>query len=541
MDSIDSKGDYANPPRRSTRQAHKNVVFGADVRARSALKRKRAVEKDAVRGSEIKDSDAEDEETGSPGKISRLQVGEGAENGHENGDESMTVEMDAAGHTDQEQDMSSEDERESCEATMRKPVIEEQSIIRTVRVGNLETEEMKTFLWSQRMQEHRPKPPKVIGGQDTTSGSQTLSKETSRTSPASTLVRPPENRQEFLTTRSSIRRYHNKMEEKAKDVSSAGLQNWDRYPYSEGPMKRIPQTNVIPAKKQPLQHRNAELKKPVTTKASSASYSKGYVWYVCRSLQWALFLLASLTLGLLGYQHLPAASFPTKTTQHQDKMVSSANFDAQLAALKPLFPSQHSELWKRSEIHLKQHLKLNDPSQPVSMLLTAGRKAEKTLGCLAQRLAAAFSAALNTSVVDIDGASKTAHNSDQVKLDIDRALREAFDGGKQAAVIHRFEELPPGSTLIFYRYCDHENAAYKNVFLVFTVLLPVDELDSELSLNVVEEKVQEYLKDKFVSSDRIATFNQMDVDKLSGLWSRISHLILPVAAEQTIEKHGCEG
>ncbi|KAL6458973.1 hypothetical protein MHYP_G00324450 [Metynnis hypsauchen] len=536
MDSIDFKGDYLKALRRSTRQTQKNVVFGADVRARSALKRKRAVEKDAVRGSEEKDSDAEDE--GSPSKISRIQVGEGAENGHENGDESMTVEMDAAGHTDQEQDMSSEDEREGCEATVRtEPVIEEKSIIRTVRVGNLETEEMKTFLRSQRMQEHRPKPPKVTGGPDTACGSQTISKEPSRTSPASTLLRPLEDRQLFLTARSSIRQYHNKMEEKAKDVSSAGLQNWDRYPYSEGPTKRIPQTNIIPAKKQPLQHRNTELKKPVTTKATSASYSRGYVWYVCRYL----LLLASLTLGLLGYQHLPAASFPTKTTQHQDKMVSSANFDTQLAALKPLFPSQRSELWKRSEIHLKQHLKLNDPSQPVSMILTADLKAEKTLGCLAQRLAAAFSAALNSSVVDIDGASKTAHNSDQVKLDIDRALREAFDGGKQAAVIHRFEELPPGSTLIFYRYCDHENAAYKNVFLVFTVLLPVDELDSKLSLNAVEEKVQEYLKDKFVSSDRTAMFNQMDVDKLSGLWSRISHLILPVAAEETIEKHGCGG
>ncbi|XP_017576803.1 torsin-1A-interacting protein 1 isoform X2 [Pygocentrus nattereri] len=541
MDSDDFKGDYLKALRRSTRQAHKNVVFGADVRARSALKRKRAVEKDAVRGSEEKDSDAEDEDTGSTGKISRLQVGEGAENGHENGDESMTVEMDAAGHPDQEQDMNSEDERESCEATVRKPVIEEKSIIRTVRVGNLETEEMKTFLRSQRMQEHRQKPPKVIGGPDTASGSQTTSKEPSRTNPASTLLRPLENRQEFLRARSSIRQYHNKMEEKAKDVSSAGLQNWDRYPYSEGPTKRIPQTNIFPAKKQPLQHRNTELKKPVTTKAASASYSRGYVWYVCGSLQWALFLLASLTLGLLGYQHLPAASFPTKTTQHQDKMVSSANFDSQLAALKPLFPSQHSELWKRSEIHLKQHLKLNDPSQPVSMILTAGLKAEKTLGCLAQRLAAAFSAALNTSMVDIDGASKMAHNSDQVKLDIDIALREAFDGGKQAAVIHRFEELPPGSTLIFYRYCDHENAAYKNVFLVFTVLLPVDELDSKLNLNAVEEKVHEHLKDKFVSTERTAMFNQMDVDKLSGLWSRISHLILPVAAEQTIEKHGCGG
>ncbi|XP_036435125.1 torsin-1A-interacting protein 2 isoform X2 [Colossoma macropomum] len=217
-------------------------------------------------------------------------------------------------------------------------------------------------------------------------------------------------------------------------------------------------------------------------------------------------------------------------------------FRHEMDKVQSSFPSQHKELWRRSKIHLQRHLQMSRPSEPVSLILTSGRGAEKTLGCLAQRLAAAFSTSLNTSALDIDGTSKMAQDSDQVKLDIDRALREAFDAGKQAAVIHRFEELPPGSTLIFYRYCDHENAAYKNVFLAFTVLLEEElEVLPNVSLGMVEEIVQEYLKEKFVSSHRTAMFNQMDVDKLSGLWSRISHLILPVAAEQKIELHGCGG
>ncbi|KAI5610156.1 lamina-associated polypeptide 1B isoform X4 [Silurus asotus] len=207
--------------------------------------------------------------------------------------------------------------------------------------------------------------------------------------------------------------------------------------------------------------------------------------------------------------------------------------------LRQLFPSQRPELWKRTEVHVRLHLNLTDPTEPVSLILTSGRGAEKTLRCLAQQLAAAFSNTLNSSVVEIDGTSKSVQDSDQVKLDIDKLLEEAFAGGTQAAVIHRFEELPPGSTLIFYRYCDHENSAFKKVFLVFTVMLPVEELDFKLGLGAVEEQVQEALKEKFVSSDRTAKFNQMDVDKLSGLWSRISHLILPVAAEQKIEQRGC--
>lgn len=215
-------------------------------------------------------------------------------------------------------------------------------------------------------------------------------------------------------------------------------------------------------------------------------------------------------------------------------------FIERMAKVKSSFPNQRPELWKRSQIHISRHLKTVNPTEPVSLILTSGRGAERTLGCLAQRLAKAFSGALNSSVLNIDGKSKTSQDSDQVKLDIDSDLRKAFGGKKLAAVIHRFEELPPGSTLIFYRYCDHENAAYKKVFLVFTVMLDaVVEIPSNASLAGIEDMVHEQIKLKFVSSDKAAVFNRMDVDKLSGLWSRISHLILPVTGEEMFEQQGC--
>ncbi|XP_056108341.1 torsin-1A-interacting protein 2 isoform X3 [Rhinichthys klamathensis goyatoka] len=217
-------------------------------------------------------------------------------------------------------------------------------------------------------------------------------------------------------------------------------------------------------------------------------------------------------------------------------------FNQEMEKLKTSFPNQRPELWRRSLIHLRRHLKTEQPTEPVSLILTSGHRAERTLGCLAQCLAHAFSTARNSSVLNINGKDKASQDSDQVKLDIDSELRNAFEGKKFAAVIHRFEELPPGSTLIFYRYCDHENAAYKDVFLAFTVMLDTEvEVPSNVSLGRVEEMVQEHVKQRFVSSDKLATFNQMDVDKLSGLWSRISHLILPVAAEEKIEHQGCGG
>ncbi|XP_052460436.1 trichohyalin [Carassius gibelio] len=215
-------------------------------------------------------------------------------------------------------------------------------------------------------------------------------------------------------------------------------------------------------------------------------------------------------------------------------------FNQEMKKLETTFPNQHPELWRRSLIHLRRHLKTKNPTEPVSLILTSDRRAEKTLGCLAVCLARAFSTAHNSSVLKINGKNKASQDSDQVKLDIDSELRKAFEGKKSAAVIHHFEELPPGSTLIFYRYCDHENAAYKDVFLAFTVMLDAEvELPSSVSLGRVEEMVQEHIKHKFVSSDKSAMFNQMDVDKLGGLWSRISHLILPVAAEKKFEEQGC--
>lgn len=210
--------------------------------------------------------------------------------------------------------------------------------------------------------------------------------------------------------------------------------------------------------------------------------------------------------------------------------------------LKTQFPNQRAELWNRSKIHLLRHLQTVQPTEPVSLILTAGIRAEQTLYCLAQGLASTFSSALNASVLHINGASKANQDSDQVKLDIDSKLQVAFEGDKPAAVIHRFEELPPGSTLIFYRYCDHENAAYKKTFLLFTVLLgEEEEIPAKSRLSTVEEMVDDYLQKKFLSDGHPISFDRMDRDKYGGLWSRISHLILPVTAEERMEHEGCSG
>lgn len=249
-------------------------------------------------------------------------------------------------------------------------------------------------------------------------------------------------------------------------------------------------------------------------------------------------LLICVTI-LLALKFLPQDQSLINGGDHPGRALELETFAEQLSLLQTQFPSQRPELWRRSKIHLEKHLKTAQPTEPVSLIFTAGLGAERTLRCLAQGLAASFSSALNGSLLCIDGADTAGKDSDQVKLDIDDQLRAAFEGDKPAAVIHRLEEFPPGSTLIFYRYCDHENAAYKRVFLLFTVLLPQEELGEEKSLREVEESVQDYLRERLVDSNDQVSYNSMDGDKYGGLWSRISHLILPVVLEKEVELRGC--
>lgn len=247
---------------------------------------------------------------------------------------------------------------------------------------------------------------------------------------------------------------------------------------------------------------------------------------------WIAVAFAIALVAVLLQQLLQPKDPPQKTNLRQIDI-----FHQEMEKLKVQFPSQREELWKRSRIHLQRHFHITQPTEPVSIILTAGVRAERTLRCLAQSIASALSSALNASSLHLDGVSKSSQDSDKVKSDIDRQLQKAFEGGKPIAVIHRFEELPPASTLIFYRYCDHENAAFKKTFLIFTVLLgEEEEIHAKSCLSEVEEMVTDHLQKKFLSHGHPSAFDKMDIDKYGGLWSRISHLILPVATENRIEK-----
>ena len=197
-------------------------------------------------------------------------------------------------------------------------------------------------------------------------------------------------------------------------------------------------------------------------------------------------------------------------------------FENKLQSLQSVLTNQTDRFWKILKNRGLAHLRSLSPRQPLVLLLASPPPAHDLTNCLAEKLAEALDPKHKKNLAQVDGIKVKGSPGEKVKKSVDDLLKEKFQQGHRAAVIQHLELLPPPSPLIFYSYCDDQNAPHKHVAIIFTVHLP-SEPDLSLAPKEAEGMVEKYL-----SNDVWAKENQ---DSVAALLSRVADTVVLMNGE----------
>uniref|UniRef100_A0A0B6ZPX7 Torsin-1A-interacting protein 1/2 AAA+ activator domain-containing protein n=1 Tax=Arion vulgaris TaxID=1028688 RepID=A0A0B6ZPX7_9EUPU len=111
--------------------------------------------------------------------------------------------------------------------------------------------------------------------------------------------------------------------------------------------------------------------------------------------------------------------------------------------------------------------------------------------------------------------------SDQT-LQLDNILNSAFNIHKRRSfIIENLQLLHPSAALLFYNYCDNDNAAFKDVMILFTLYF--DEKEERIQSS---DSVENYLEKMWSRS--------LAVDKVKPLMSRVANNIVIVRDDSSV-------
>ena len=191
--------------------------------------------------------------------------------------------------------------------------------------------------------------------------------------------------------------------------------------------------------------------------------------------------------------------------------------------LQQSFTNQTERFWNILKNRGLAHLK--SPSQrALVFLLGAPPPAYEWVDCLATKLAEKLDPKQERNLAVIDGTKEKIYPADEAKKRMDEFLKEKFGAGHRVAIIHRLELLPPPSPLLFYSYCDDQEALFKQVAIIFTVHLPVEPSPS-LSPKEAEGTVEKYLSNE--------VWSRVDKDAVAALLSRIADTVVLMNGESS--------
>ena len=191
-------------------------------------------------------------------------------------------------------------------------------------------------------------------------------------------------------------------------------------------------------------------------------------------------------------------------------------FANKIVELQSSFTNQTDRFWRILKNRGLAHLKNASPPQPLVLLLAAPPVAHNIVECFARKLAEALDPKHKRMLATIDGREERSYPGEETKKKMDDLLIGRFEKGHRAALVHHLELLPPPSPLLFYSYCDDQNAPHKHVAIIFTVHLPV-EPDTSLEPKEAEGTVEKYLAD--------IVWAKEDKDAVAALLSRVADTV----------------
>ena len=197
-------------------------------------------------------------------------------------------------------------------------------------------------------------------------------------------------------------------------------------------------------------------------------------------------------------------------------------FANKIVELQSSFTNQTDRFWRILEKRGLAHLKNASPPQPLVLLLAAPPAAHSIVECFARKLAEALDPKHKRLLAIIDGREERSYPGEETKKKMDDLLIRRFKKGHKAALVHHLELLPPPSPLLFYSYCDDQNAPHKHVAIIFTVHLPV-EPDASLEPKEAEGTVEKYLAD--------IVWAKEDKDAVAALLSRVADTVAVMNGE----------
>ncbi|XP_068689316.1 torsin-1A-interacting protein 2-like [Montipora foliosa] len=199
-------------------------------------------------------------------------------------------------------------------------------------------------------------------------------------------------------------------------------------------------------------------------------------------------------------------------------------FETELSSLQSSFTNQTDRFWRILKNRGLAHFRSLKPRRPLVLLLAAPPQAHDVVNCLATKLAEVLDPRNKRNLALVDGIKEKKSPGKDVKKAMDDLLMKKFEKGHRVALIQHLELLPFPSPLLFYSYCDDQNAPHKHVAIIFTVHLP-KEPDLSLSAKEAEGAVETYLSDD--------VWVKEDQDAVAALLSRVADTVALMNGESS--------